>query len=36
MSFQLFPGTGCQVPLSHSITVPPPYSPWGMVPSNSA
>ncbi len=36
MSFQLLPGTGAQVPRSHSIPVPPPYSPAGMIPSKSA
>jgi hypothetical protein len=25
--------TGSQVPVSHSMTVPPPYCPFGMVPS---
>src|SRR6476661_9493928 len=29
-------GSGVQVPQSHSITVPPPYSPLGIVPSNVA
>jgi hypothetical protein len=35
MSFHDLPGTGAQVPRSHSITVPPPYSPLGIVPSKS-
>jgi hypothetical protein len=30
------PGAGVQVPRSHSITVPPPYSPFGIVPSKVA
>jgi hypothetical protein len=29
-----FPGWGIHRPLSHSITVPPPYSPAGITPSN--
>ena len=28
--------SGYQRPMSHTITVPPPYSPFGMMPSNSA
>src|SRR5690606_32257709 len=32
----LLPLIGAHVPASHSITVPPPYSPLGMAPSNSA
>ena len=35
-SFALLPSIGDQVPVSHSITVPPPYSPSGIVPSKSA
>jgi hypothetical protein len=36
MSLADLPATGAQVPRSHSITVPPPYSPSGIVPSNVA
>lgn len=38
-SFRAFCGSGdigAQSPRSQSMTVPPPYSPLGMVPSNSA
>ena len=30
------PSTGSHTPSSHSITVPPPYWPFGIVPSKSA
>ena len=36
MSFALLPAIGAQVPRSHSITVPPPYCPCGIVPSKVA
>ena len=32
----LLPLMGAHTPSSHSITVPPPYSPLGIVPSNVA
>jgi hypothetical protein len=35
-SFADLPLIGDHVPRSHNITVPPPYSPAGMVPSNVA
>ena len=36
MSAADLPATGAQVPRSHSITVPPPYWPLGIVPSKVA